>query len=217
MGDTQAGGAPAGSVPPPQHNLQTASDLAFDALAGQSSEQLQWLGAEQADGAWRLGVLDAIFRIDPAGRSVRLADGPEVRPWWRVLALHYLGVTLQVDGAEPPPEVTFGDLPAARAYAGVYRQRVNQRLTATAGRDRQTLLAAAAAVGAAMVEGAGDLAFDVHVFPRLKVRLIWHDADEEFGPSATLLLPANIEALLCIEDIVVMSERLVARLSGGAF
>jgi len=209
-------GAPAGAVPPPQHNLQTASDLAFDALAAQAQEQLKWLGAEQGEGLWRLAVLGATFCIDLADRSVRLDDGADVRPWWRVLALHYLGVTLQSDGAEGQPNVTFGDLPAARAYAGVYRQRVNQRLTATAGRDRQTLLAAAASVGAAMVDG-GDVAFDVHVFPRLKARVIWHDADEEFGPSATLLLPANIEALLCIEDIVVMSERLVARLSGGAF
>jgi len=216
MGDPQASGSATGSVPPPQHNLQTASDLAFDALAGQSNEQLQWLGAEQDQGQWRLGVLDGVFCVNIPERTVRLDDGPEVRPWWRVLALHYLGVTLQVDAAESEPKVTFGDLPAARAYAGIYRQRVNQRLTATAGRDRPTLLDAAQAVGATMVD-AGDVAFDVQVFPRLKVRLIWHAADEEFGPSATLLLPANIEALLCIEDIVVMSERLVARLSGGAF
>ena len=54
-------------------------------------------------------------------------------------------------------------------------------------------------------------------FTRLAIRLIWHAGDDEFPPSATLLLPANIEAYFCAEDIVVLSERLVARLGGGTF
>ena len=63
----------------------------------------------------------------------------------------------------------------------------------------------------------GDTAFDFDIFPRLCVRVIWHAADEEFPPSATLLLPANIESYFCIEDIVVLSESLVSRLGGRAF
>jgi len=52
------------------------------------------------------------------------------------------------------------------------------------------------------------------VFPRLTLRLVWHAPDEEFPPSATLLLPDNIEAFFVAEDIVVLSECLVARLGG---
>ena len=64
-----------------------------------------------------------------------------------------------------------------------------------------------------LVDG-GDAAFDIDVFPRVATRLIWYAADDEFPPSATLLLPDNIESFLNIEDVVVMSESLVSRLSG---
>ena len=124
--------------------------MAFDALCEQGEDQLRWLGAEGAGGLYRLAVLDGTFRVDLAARSVRLANGEEVRPWWRVLALHYLGVMLQVDAIEPA--IAFGDIPAARAYAKVYRQRVNPRLVGTAGRDRATLLAAADRVGGSSVD-----------------------------------------------------------------
>ena len=46
------------------------------------------------------------------------------------------------------------------------------------------------------------------------MRVIWYAADEEFAPSATLLLPANIESYFGIEDVVVLSERVVAWLAG---
>jgi len=117
---------------------------------------------------------------------------------------------------EIAPTVTFADLPAGRVYAGIYGQRVNARLCATAGRDLATLRPAMESIGARPANG-GDAAFDIPVFPRVPVRLIWHAADDEFPPSATLLLPANIEQFLCAEDIVVMSESLVARLSGRPF
>ena len=89
------------------------------------------------------------------------------------------------------------------------------RLCATAGRDARTLADAANSLAGRPVDAqTGDLAFDFDLFPRLTIRLIWHAPDEEFGPAATLLLPANIEAYFCIEDIVVLSERLVSRLEG---
>jgi hypothetical protein len=64
---------------------------------------------------------------------------------------------------------------------------------------------------------AGDAAFDFQVFPRFSMRLIWHAPDEEFPPTATLLLPPNVESYFVAEDIVVLSEGLVSRLSGRPF
>lgn len=140
-----------------------------------------------------------------------IAGGRDLSPYWKVLVLHYLAI----DSRPPqrPPEVSFGDLAASRSYAGVYHQRVIARLCATVGREAQQLLAAGAGVGGRRVE-AGDVGFDFDVFPRLSLRLIWHAGDEEFSSSAVLLMPANIEAFFCIEDTVVLSECLTARLSG---
>ncbi len=201
-------------VLPPQHNLRTATAKVVEALRGQSAEQLAWLGAAAEGGTCRLAVLGETLQADLDTGEVVAASGQAVAPSWRILLLHYLArVDRPIAG---PAEITFADLPAARAYAGVYRQRVLARFCATAGREGETFAAAAGALGGRTVDG-GDMAFEFDVFPRLAVRMIWHAADEEFGPSATLLLPRNVEAFLCIEDIVVLSEQLVSRLSGRPF
>jgi hypothetical protein len=188
--------------------------LAFEALSHQADGQLRWLGAQPSTGGWRLPVLNESFDVDRGARRVTLPGGHEVGPGWRILSLHYLAI------AERPerltPDITFADLPTARSYADVYHQRALSRLCRTAGRDAAGLRAAAAALGAGAVD-AGDAAFDFPVFPRLAMRLIWHAADEEFSPSATLLMPINVESFLCVEDIVVLSECLVSRLAGRPF
>ncbi len=194
-----------------QENLQQAEALAFDALGFQSAEQMLWLGAQLAAACWRLPVLDAVLEIDLAARRVTTSAGREVGPTWRILLLHYLAITAQPE--QLAPEVTFADLPSGRTYAEVYQRRVISRLCGTVGRDAAALLAAAAALGGrAVAHGAG--AFDFALFPRLAVRLVWHPPDEEFPPSATLLLPRNAEAYFRTEDLVVLSECLVARLGG---
>jgi hypothetical protein len=201
-------------MPESQDNLRRAAELAFDAVCNQTPEQFLWLGAQHQDGAWRIPVLNELLKLDISSRRITTPAGCEVGPVWRILLLHYLAIALRPEALEP--EVTFADLPTARTYARVYHQRVIARLCATAGRDEKKLRAAADAMGGRIVPG-GDTAFDFDIFPRLCVRVIWHAADEEFPPSATLLLPANIESFFCIEDIVVLSESLVSRLGGRDF
>jgi len=200
-------------VPPPQRNYERAAELAFERLAWQSPEQLAFLGAAEQEGRWILPVLNSVFEVDIAGRRVT-CGGRKVGIAWIVLVLHYLAVRNQPDRLVP--EITFADLPTARSYAGVYHQRVIARLCATAGRSAESLKKAARSLGGRAVSG-GDLAFDFDVFPRVCLRLIWHAPDQEFPPSATVLLPRNIEEFFCAEDVVVLSERLVPLLDGRPF
>jgi hypothetical protein len=201
-----------------QKSLQRATHLAFEALRGQPAEQLCWLGAEPAGAQWRLPVLNDAFVIDLQGRTVAVVGGQPVRPAWAILALHYLAVKGRP--AFFPPTVTFADLPTARSYASVYNQRTTQRLCATVGRSLESLRKAAAALDAKSAEcgqDRGTVAYEFRVFPRVSLRLIWHAPYEEFPPSATLLLPENIESFFCSEDVVVLSECLVSRLCGKPF
>jgi len=201
-------------IPPPQNNLARAVEMGFDALDAQSVEQLLWLGAERSAATWRVAVLDEMIEVDPSARRVVTSAGREVGPPWAILVLHYLAVSSRPERCEP--ETTFADLATARSYAGIYQGRVITRLCYTAGRDAETLCTAAERLQGRRID-TGDAAFDFDVFPRLSLRLIWHAPDDEFPPSATLLLPGNIESYFCSEDIVVLSESLVARLSGRPF
>ena len=202
------------SMPPPQQNLEAALTMAFEAVGRQPAEQMVWLGAERVGGLWRLPVLGDVFEVDPAARRSSASGGRPVGPLWGILALHYLAVASRPERLAA--EVTFADLPTARSYAEVYRARTVARLCAAVGRDAQSLRIAATGLGGRSV-AVGDAAFDFDVFPRLTVRLVWHAPDEEFPPSATLLLPRNVESYFSAEDIVVLSERLVARLAGKPF
>ena len=208
-----------GHPPSPQKNYELATEMGFEALGHQAEEQLQWLGARHEGSVWRLPVFDDVFEVDTFSRRMTTAAGEPVGATWRILALHYLAITDRPE--RRVPDTTFADLSAARSYSDIYQGRVIHRLCATAGRDADLLRAAAEALGghdpveAATI--AGDAAFDFDQFPRVSLRLIWHAADEEFPPSATLLLPSNIEESFCSEDIVVLSECLVARLGGRPY
>jgi len=212
-GETEESPARRG-VPPPQTHIETARRKAVESLSDQSETQLEWLGAEPADALWRLPVMDGALLVDIATGEARREDGEPARPTWQILALHYLD--LRTRPIALPPQVTFASLPEAKVYAVVYENRVNRRLCATVGRDAASLKSAVAALRARPVDG-GDVAFDVDVFPRVPIRLIWYAGDEELTPSCTLLLPANIESFLCTEDIVVLSESFVSRLCGKPF
>ena len=200
-------------VPPLQRNYDEATVRALAVVRGQSPEQLEWLGAHRDGEHWALPVLDGQLTVDLDRGNVLACSGREAASW-RILTLHYLGVSGRP--ASEAPAVTFADLPGGRAYDPVYQQRVIERLCRTVGRTREPLLGAGKALGGRPVQ-IGDVGFDFQAYPRVVLRLVWYAGDEELGPSGALLLPANIESFFCIEDIVVLSERLVSRLSGGTF
>jgi hypothetical protein len=197
-----------------QRHLQRATELATAAVAVQSVDQLQWLGAEAAGSTWRLPVLNETLLVDLSTERVATQTGLDVGPLWRILALHYLATASRPERL--PPEITFADLATARSYAKVYRQRAIARLCGTVGGDSARLAGAAMGLGG-RAAAAGDVAFDFDVFPRLTIRLVWYAGDDELPSDATLLLPPNIESYFTIEDVVVLSERLVSRLVGQSW
>jgi len=202
------------AVPPPQRNLQQAAARALAVVRGQPVEQLRWLGARARDDRWDLPVLEELLSIDLDDGAVRTSEGRPVGPFWQVLTLHYLSTSGRP--AAGPPSVSFAHLPSGMAYAGVYRQRVIERLCRTVGREGDSLRRAARALGGRAVSG-GDAGFDFQPYPRIRIRLVWYAGDDELPPSGVMLLPQTIEAFLTVEDIVVLSERIVSRLSGGRF
>ena len=157
--------------------------------------------------------------VDFNDRTVRVREKGKAalavpRREWQVLALHYLAAR---GVREPVRWVSFPELePAAQVYNSVYRGRVINRFVATAGRGRNEFETAANALGGEPVEW-GDAGFRFQVFPRLPVAVAWYAGDDEFPPDASFVYPDNITAIFSLEDVVVLSERIVARLQDGAW
>jgi hypothetical protein len=205
---------PAPHIPPAQGHYRIAAAKAVETLAHQTPEQLQWLGAVADGNTWTLDVLGDTLTADIKTGTVKTAKGDDVRETWQILVLHYLSIASKPvfgDG-----ELTFAEIPGTITYDKVYQGRVIGRFCYTAGRNAETLAAAAESLDAQESDG-GDKAFVFSLFPKLRFKLIWYAADDEFPQSATILLPTNIFPALSIEDIVVLSEQLVARLGGKPF
>ena len=200
---------------PRQNNYEVAADRAWARLLERPADDLRALGAQpvRAAGAgrWALEVLDAQFEIDPAQRTIALLGGGHVGTMWHILALHYLLARLPVPQAAR--QITFEEIPDARGYAAPYNGRVISLFCATVGRSRETLLAAAERLRAAPAQG-GDLAFQLQVFPHVPLDIVWYAGDAELPAGAGFLYADNIAAILDVEDIVVMAERVVSRLRG---
>lgn len=205
--------------PPKQTNYEEALERAFVAVRSRDAVALSMLGAdESAPGCYRLPVLDTTFLVNLQSAEVTLAtvEPPDnaVRIQWRILALHYLSA--------PPGEpsehwVGFSELePAAQIYQAVYEGRVLGRLCGIMGRDRGRFVEAALRLNGERTD-LGDEGFRFRVFPKLPVQIAWYLGDDEFPPSASFVYPENATHFLSLEDVVVLSERVVGRLGGGSW
>jgi len=201
-------------IPPRQTHFEVALDKAWQALGEPAPDRLAQRGATPTDTGLSLPVLGDTLTVRLPERAIVTSADKPVSSKWQILVLHYLSAAGSPDRRSP--SIVFADLPEARTYAGVYQGRVVGRLCGTVGRDAATLRAAGDALGARWLD-AGDLALEIDAFPLLPMRLIWYAGDQELPPSASLLLPDNVAALLCVEDIVVLSECLVSRLAGKPF
>lgn len=200
-----------------QTNYEEALRRALDFVRRRPMECLAALGARNIQPSLlELPVLEGIFQINLETGEAALLDEHGVareerlRKEWIILALHYLSA----DSPWLPCASwwSFGDLPQARGYESVYGARVIGRLCATAGQKRDQLAAAAERLGARRVP-LRDEGFSFQVFPRVEIRIFWYPGDDELGPGVSFLYPDNVLCFLSVEDIVVVSERLVGRLS----
>ena len=210
---------------PRQTNYELAFAKALERVRSVPPENLDRLGVESLpDGRLRLAVLEDQFLVDREAGTVTLADSSDVRVGWGILTLHYL--ISPSEGLESEPTISFAQIPDGMGYVGPYQGRVIQRFLHTAGRNETSYREAARKLRGVAVR-AGQAAYRFAVFPTFPVTIIWHAGDEErfdgltalsgdegLPPGATMLYTVDAQERFSVEDIVVMSELLVGRLSG---
>jgi hypothetical protein len=138
-------------------------------------------------------------------------DAPDVAT--RLIILHYL---IHADGAPPVDQwVAFRELPDGLVYDPAFQGRSSLRLRREYGMDVRGFMTAAQAVGGERLTF-GDASYMFRVLPRLRMAVILHQGDEEFGPAVNVLFDASAGHYLPTEDLAVLGGMLAGKLIKAA-
>lgn len=141
--------------------------------------------------------------------SVRNASGQEADITTRLIILHYL---IHADGTFPADRwITFRELPDGLIYDQAFQKRASLRLVQAYGRDVKGFAAAAKALGGERLSF-GDASYMFRLLPRVRMAVILHLGDEEFGPAVNVLFDAAAGHYLPIEDLAVLGGMLASKL-----
>lgn len=131
----------------------------------------------------------------------------------RILILHYLE---RASGA-PLSEsmVGFDQLSGARFYGRPFRGRVELPLVRAFARQPDRLVQTAQALGGSAA-AYGDSSILLHPFPRVPIAFILWQGDDEVPANGKMLFDACAEDYLSAEDLTVLGETVVRKLTAGA-
>ncbi len=190
-----------------------AKRLAVEALMTEAfNDILSRCGFEAPDAhLFQVRFLDRVYGITYPEFSFQDEKDPgkEVPLQEQVLILHYM----VGKGASGPAGdwVAYREIPGAGFYFGAFVKRAIDPLKKAFGNDAAALARAASVLGAKAVEP-GDAAFEFILFPRVRMRLVLWQGDEEFPPEANILFNGSISEIFSPEDIAWLAGMLVYRL-----
>lgn len=150
--------------------------------------------------------LGADYRVHRAEKRITLAeDDDKTAPvTTRVLLAHYLthaqGVALADEW------ISFKELPHGGAiYCSNFQKRAIDPIVKRFSQDFENFYRAAQFLDGQPVQ-AGHAAVELRVFPRVPVRYVIWQGDEEIPSSGTILFDASVGAYLPVEDVVVAAS-----------
>jgi hypothetical protein len=189
-----------------------AKKMAAKALETVSAHDLGQTGGFEVSGeALVVPFLDRTYRVTlPGFDFVDGTDpGREVPLQEQVLILHYL------QGASGPwPRgqwIAYREIPGAGFYFSAFVKRAIDPLKKSFGQNAPALIRVAGLLGGRGIQP-GDAAFEFQVLPRVPIRVILWQGDEEFAPEANILFDETVGDLLSPEDVAWLSGMLVYRL-----
>jgi hypothetical protein len=80
------------------------------------------------------------------------------------------------------------------------------------GKEPERLVEAVANLGGSKVSY-GDVAVSIKAFPKVSVVIVLWRGDDEFAPNANILFDSTVADYLSTEDMSVLCERMVERLT----
>jgi len=158
-----------------------------------------------------IDYLNQPYHITLPDVEISLADGKmEVPVRDKILILHYL------NSAKGTPAtgilITYKQLPGGVSYFPAFSQRAIAPLVKHFGNNPELLIKAAAKLGGGEAEH-GDVSVTIDAFAHVPITLVLWRGDEEIAPNGNVLFDANISDYLSTEDVAVLSETIIWKVS----
>lgn len=195
-------------------DYKQARRIAVATLAAQDFDDVIGRSGFEGDSGKHISVpfLDRRYRIDwPDFTFTDNADAAaEVPLQEQVLVLHYL---MSESRRTPTGNwIAYREIPGAGFYYGAFVKRAIDPLKKIFGSDTDALKKSARVLKATPAD-TGDAGFDFMVFPKVPLRLILWQGDDEFPPDASILFDETAGDYLSPEDAAWLAGMVVYRLA----
>jgi hypothetical protein len=203
-------------------NLQLAYKLAREKLSGMDIKQQCLRSGAQYVHPDRVTIeyLNQSYVMAIPGMEISLGDSlkhsegqenlEDIDLKDRILILHYL---ITAKGTPATGKlIGFKQVPGGLfEYASLSREVLTPLLDHF-GKEPERLAEAAADLGGSRA-GYGDVAVSIKAFPSVPVVIVLWRGDDEFAPNASILFDSTVADYLSTEDMSVLCERIVDRLT----
>jgi len=181
------------------------SKKAIDKIAGRSGFETQ------GENTMRVPFLDRLYRVGfpDFGFQDEADEKKEIPIQEQVLILHYMmGAG---DSKLTGNWIAYREIPGASFYFSAFVKRAIDPLKKVFGQNISGLVKAAKSIKGVAIE-TGDAGFEFYVFPKVPLRLILWEGDDEFPAEANILFDEVVGQILSPEDAAWLSGMLVYRL-----
>ena len=163
------------------------------------------------DGFFRLTLMGREVSVSWPGMEAAYEDGTPAAANIRILLGRLLlgGMLISSKGEMK----AYNEFPWGNVYLQQFRGRCVMRLAGSYGRNIGKFREACGSLGGVPVTG-GDAAYDVPFLPKLTVRLILWEGDDEFPPSAQALFSENFAYAFTAEDMAVVGDVVINAMKG---
>jgi hypothetical protein len=193
-----------------------ARKIAAETLAGQPIEKIsKRSGFQTEESILIVPFLNRTYRVEYPGFGFTDVSGAskDVPIQEQILILHYM-----IGESRENPQgswVSYREIPGAAFYMSAFVQRAVNPLKKAFGNNIGAFRRAAESLCAKSVQE-GDAAFEFHPFPRVPMRAILWEGDQEFPAEAAILFDNTINGILSPEDIAWMAGMVVYRMMAAS-
>lgn len=143
------------------------------------------------------------FRVSYPGGEIVFADDTGTPPlWWSLILLNYLS------SARPLPLsgewASYRDLPQGNVFFPALKRDVLDKLAAFLQVNWTIWREAGNCTGFVVIPGRADLTLEGWFAPRVPVRVLFWEGDEEIAPACQILFDRSAGAQMHIEDLAAL-------------